>query len=81
MPFRVSGCANIGAQLSGGVETSRKKIVARLERDGWVNRGGGEHDVYVHPTQSGRVVVPRHKALSGGVSRAIAMVAGWKESQ
>ena len=55
--------------------------MARLVHDGWINRGGGEHDVYVHPTQHGRIVVPRHKDLSPGVSRTIAKVAGWKGNQ
>jgi DNA-binding FadR family transcriptional regulator len=25
------------------VETSTRKIIARLEREGWVNVGGGKH--------------------------------------
>jgi hypothetical protein len=27
-------------------ETNRNKVVARLVRDGWVGRHGGDHDVY-----------------------------------
>ncbi len=58
-------------------ETNRKKVVARLARDGWVGRRGGDQDVYKHPTRPGRIIVPRHRALSPGEARAIAKVAGW----
>jgi predicted RNA binding protein YcfA (HicA-like mRNA interferase family) len=60
-------------------ETNRNKIVARLERDGWVGRHGGDHDVYKHPARSGRIIVPRHRALSPSVARAIAKVADWQD--
>ena len=59
------------------VETNPKKIAARLEREGWVNSGGGGHDIYRHPVKSGRIVVPRHRELSPGVARSIAKLAGW----
>ena len=58
-------------------ETNTRKIVARLEQDGWVNQGGGSHDLYKHPEKPGRIVVPRHRELSLGVARSIAKVAGW----
>jgi predicted RNA binding protein YcfA (HicA-like mRNA interferase family) len=61
------------------METNRKKIVMRLERDGWQNRGGGLHDVYTHSAKAGRIVVPRHRDLSPGVARGIAKDAGWKK--
>ncbi|MBX9926359.1 MAG: type II toxin-antitoxin system HicA family toxin [Hyphomicrobiaceae bacterium] len=57
--------------LTGG------RIVARLERDGWVNVGGKKHDIFRHPTKLGRIVVPRHREQSPGVARSIAMIAGW----
>jgi mRNA interferase HicA len=60
-------------------ETNRSKVVARLERDGWLGRAGGAHDVYKHPERSGRIIVPRHRTLSPGVARAIAKAAGWKD--
>jgi predicted RNA binding protein YcfA (HicA-like mRNA interferase family) len=61
------------------LETNRRKIVARLAREGWINRGGGEHDVYTHPGRRGvAIVVPRHRTLSPGVARAIAKLAGWR---
>jgi predicted RNA binding protein YcfA (HicA-like mRNA interferase family) len=60
-------------------ETNRTKVVARLEREGWIGRHGGSHDVYKHPVQAGRIVVPRHRELSPGVARAIAKVAGWTD--
>jgi hypothetical protein len=62
------------------VETNRAKIVAKLEREGWNSRGGKAHEVFTHPERPGsRVAVPRHRALSPGVARAIAKVAGWTD--
>ena len=58
-------------------ETNRTVVVARLEREGWICRHGGAHDVYKHPVRRGRIIVPRHRTLSPGVARAIANVAGW----
>lgn len=63
--------------MAGTVETNRAKITARLAREGWEPRHGGEHDVYKHPTRPGRIIVPRHRSLSPGVARAIAKAAGW----
>jgi predicted RNA binding protein YcfA (HicA-like mRNA interferase family) len=59
------------------VETNTRKVVARLEREGRINRGGGSHDIYKHPDKPGRIVVPRHRELSLGVARSIAKLAGW----
>ncbi len=59
------------------VETNRRKVAARLEREGWVNRGGGSHDVFTHPAKPGRIVVPRHREISFRVARGIAKDAGW----
>lgn len=59
------------------LETSRSKIVSRLEREGWeLVRHGGGHDVYRH-LKRGVVIVPRHRELSPGVARMIAKAAGW----
>jgi len=59
------------------METSRAKVVRRLQREGWVNRGGGSHDT--HPERPGViVVVPRHRNLSPGVARQIEKLAGWR---
>ena len=59
-------------------ETNRAKVVARLEREGWEGRHGGEHDVYKHLSRPGiRITVPRHRTLSIGVARSIAKAAGW----
>ncbi len=61
------------------LELNRGKVAARLEREGWINKGGGSHDVYVHAARQGvLIVVPRHRALSAGVARAIAKQAGWR---
>ena len=59
------------------IETSRNRIIARLERDGWRARQVGGHDVYKHPDRKGRIVVPRHRELSTGVAREIAKQARW----
>jgi predicted RNA binding protein YcfA (HicA-like mRNA interferase family) len=59
------------------LETNTRKIIARLERDGWINKGGGSHDIFKHPEKPGRIVVPRHRELSPGVARSIAKIAGW----
>ena len=59
-------------------EANRTKVITRLEREGWVGRRGGEHDVYKHPAKPGRIVVPRHRVFSPGVARSIAKVAGWE---
>jgi hypothetical protein len=32
------------------LETNHGKVVARLEREGWVPRHGGDHDVYKDPS-------------------------------
>jgi len=58
-------------------ETNTRKIVRRLEREGWVNVGGSAHDVFKHP-DGRKVVVPRHRTQSIGVARGIAKDAGWK---
>jgi hypothetical protein len=60
------------------METNRTRIVARLAREGWVNRGGGKLDVFTNPKRPGVIItVPRHRTLSPGVARQIARVAGW----
>jgi predicted RNA binding protein YcfA (HicA-like mRNA interferase family) len=64
------------------LETNTRKIVARLERDGWVKdaggKAGGKHDKCTHPARPGvLIVVPRHKEQSPGVARSIARSAGW----
>jgi predicted RNA binding protein YcfA (HicA-like mRNA interferase family) len=59
------------------VETNARKIVARLEREGWtLLRHGGDHDVYRHP-RAGLIAVPRYRQLTVGTRRSIAKKAGW----
>lgn len=60
-------------------ELDRNKVAARLAREGWTMRHGGDHDVYKHPLKPGRIVLPRHRTLSWGVARAVAKAAGWLE--
>jgi predicted RNA binding protein YcfA (HicA-like mRNA interferase family) len=60
------------------VETNRRRIVARLEREGWeLFRHGGDHDLYRRRGKPGMVAVPRHREISVGTARSIAKKAGW----
>jgi predicted RNA binding protein YcfA (HicA-like mRNA interferase family) len=64
------------------METNTKKVVARLEREGWINKGGGKHDKFGRPGEPEKpIFVPRHKELSPGVARGIARDAGWSEQK
>jgi len=77
----IQKCANICVFRALAVaqpETNRTKVAARLKREGWVERHGGDHDVFKHPSRPGRIVVPRHRTLSPGVARTIARQAGWQ---
>jgi predicted RNA binding protein YcfA (HicA-like mRNA interferase family) len=59
------------------IETNTRKIIARLEREGWTNVGGGNHDRFTHRNRSEIMIpVPRHKELTSG-ARSIAKAAGW----
>jgi predicted RNA binding protein YcfA (HicA-like mRNA interferase family) len=59
------------------VELNTRKIIRRLEAEGWVNVGGGEHTKFIHPAKPGRIIVPRHTTQSVGVAKKIARAAGW----
>jgi len=60
------------------VETSTRKIIARLERESRVFEHGNEHDIFRNPAvPQTRIVPPRHRELSPGVARDIAKKAGW----
>ncbi len=44
-------------------ESNTRRIVARLERDGWQKEAGGRHD-FKHSNRPGElIVVPRHRTL------------------
>ena len=59
-------------------ETNTRKVIARLEKDVWVNIGGGSHDRFVSESKPGvMITVPRHRELSPGVARSIAKATGW----
>jgi predicted RNA binding protein YcfA (HicA-like mRNA interferase family) len=63
---------------SMGNETNTRKVIARLEREGWKSTGGGRHDKYENPARpEATLIVPRHRVLSPGVARDIAKKAGW----
>jgi predicted RNA binding protein YcfA (HicA-like mRNA interferase family) len=60
------------------IETKTRKIIARLEREGWKRAGGTKHDKFKHPAKPGvRILVPRHRLLPLGTAQRIAKVAGW----
>jgi len=60
------------------IETNTRKIVARLQSEGWIRESGGKHDKYKHRDRPGvLIVVPRHTEQSKGVARSIAKAAGW----
>ena len=62
------------------MEVSRRKILQRLEREGWyLARHGGNHDIYKHPDRKGRITLPRHKTIAIPVAADISKVAGWNE--
>ena len=61
-----------------GNETNTRKIIARLEREGRRNVGGGRHDKFEHAENSqALIIVPRHREVSFGVARDIAKKAVW----
>ena len=67
---------NIDAAM--GNETNTRKVIARLEREGWQNTGGGRHDKFERPDLPElTIIIPRHRQLSPGVARDIAKKAGW----
>jgi predicted RNA binding protein YcfA (HicA-like mRNA interferase family) len=60
------------------IETTTRKIIARLKQEGWQHAGGGQHDKFKHPSKPGvRIIVPRHRTLSIGTAPMIAKAAGW----
>lgn len=62
------------------VETNTRKIVARLQVEGWTREVGGKHDKHKHESKPGvLIVVPRHAEQSIGVARSIAKSAGWRK--
>lgn len=58
-------------------ETNRRRIIDRLNAEGWINEGGKGHDLYRHADIDAVIVVPRHRELSPGVARQIGRAAGW----
>ncbi len=60
------------------METNTRRILARLEREGWQNIGGTKHDKFEHTDRPGVIIaVARHREQSIGVARQIAKTAGW----
>lgn len=57
-------------------ETNSRKIIARLEREGWENVGGTKHTKLRKPGV-GTIMVPRHRVVTSGVAQSIAKAAGW----
>lgn len=65
-----------GGEVKSQHEDRTKKIIARLEREGWTNVGGANHDKFIK-AGSKPIMVPRHISVSPGVARSIAKAAGW----
>jgi predicted RNA binding protein YcfA (HicA-like mRNA interferase family) len=64
--------------MSMGNETNTRKIIARLEREGWKMIHGGRHEKFEHASHPDlTLIVPRHREVSPGVARDIAKKAGW----
>lgn len=62
------------------IELNRRRIVSRLEAEGWTDIGGGKHDRFAHPDKPDAfVIVPRHRTVTPGVARSIAKAAGWTD--
>jgi predicted RNA binding protein YcfA (HicA-like mRNA interferase family) len=60
------------------IETNTRRIIARLEREGWLIEHGKEHDIFRNPNfPQMRIVIPRHRELSLGVARDIIKKAQW----
>lgn len=60
------------------MELNRRKIIRRLQREGWyLARHGADHDIYEHPDFVPLISVPRHNNVSPVVARTIAKAAGW----
>lgn len=57
-------------------ETNTGKIIARLEREGWINVGGTKHSKFRKDGQP-PIMVPRHREVTPGVAQSIAKAAGW----
>ncbi|MXW46589.1 MAG: addiction module toxin, HicA family [Gammaproteobacteria bacterium] len=63
------------------VETNRRRIRSRLQREGWyLLRHGSGHDIYRRPSIFGVLILPRHRRVSPAVTRSIAKKTGWKDS-
>lgn len=57
------------------------QAVKILKKDGWyLLRHGKKHDLYVHPTKEGSVIIPRHPTteLRKGTELSILKSAGLK---
>ena len=60
------------------VETDTRRILDRLQADGWIVDGGSKHTKLLHPDRPAvKIFLPRHRTQSPGVGRAVARDAGW----
>ncbi len=62
------------------METNSRKLIKRLEQDGWVLvRVNGDHHNFKHPNRPELVTVPHPKRdLPLGTARGIYKKAGWR---
>jgi len=65
------------------VETNSRKLIRRLEQDGWYEVGvEGSHHHFKHPHKAGKIQVPHpRKDLPLGTARAIMRDAGLLEKE
>ncbi len=57
------------------------QLLKVLEKDGWfLRKHGKKHDLYVHPTKEGVLIIPRHPGseLKKGTEESILKAAGLK---
>jgi len=66
--------------LEGPVERNSRKLIAMLERDGWIlDRISGDHHTFKHPnTQAIITVTHPRKDLPTGLVRRIYKLGGWR---
>lgn len=64
-----------------GLERDSRKIMRRLEFEGWVLvKTGGSHHKFKHPARKYHIVVAHPvKDIPTGTARPIARAAGWLE--
>ncbi len=61
--------------------TKISELLRKLNKDGWyLDRHGKKHDIYIHATKEGKLILPRHgsKEIAKGTLNSILKKAGLK---